>query len=131
MALIDAEFEKIALATNPSIAADRIKYAKEVADAKIASDAKAAVDAKAAADAKIATDTKAFKFDKNASYSTDPMHGRNSIANNKLTTQNIVFKSSGDSFKVTFDDIFDKYPRHDITSQNELDHWVNNPFMFW
>ena len=39
MTLIDAEFEKIALATNPSIAADRIKYAKEVADAKIASDA--------------------------------------------------------------------------------------------
>ena len=63
MVLADAEFEKIALVTNPSIIPDRIKYAKEVADAKIASDAKAAADAKAAeakalavADAKIATD---------------------------------------------------------------------------
>ena len=52
MVLIDAEFEKIALATNSSIVADRIKYAKEVANANIASDAKAAADAKVAADAK-------------------------------------------------------------------------------
>ena len=40
MTLIDAEFEKIALAINPSVAADRIKYAKEVTDAKIAADEK-------------------------------------------------------------------------------------------
>ena len=100
--LIDAEFEKIALATNPSIAPDRIKYAKEVADAKIASDVKAAADAKTAADAKIATDMKAFKFNRNASYSTDPVFGRNLIANSKITTQNIVFKNGGDSFQVKF-----------------------------
>ena len=41
MLLVDAEFERIALATNPSIIPDRIKFAKEVADAKISSDAKA------------------------------------------------------------------------------------------
>ena len=77
MVLIDAEFEKIALAANPSIAADRAKYAQEIA-AKAAADAKAA-EAKplAAADAKIATDTKAFKFNRNASYSKDPVFGRN------------------------------------------------------
>ena len=91
MLLVDAEFEKIALATNPSIIPDRIKYAKEVADAKIVSDAKAAADAKAvetkalaAADAKIATDMKAFKFNRNAPYSTDPVFGRNLIANEKI-----------------------------------------------
>ena len=39
--------------------------------------------------------------------------GTNLISNAKITTQNIAFKSSGDSFKVTFDDIFDKYPRPD------------------
>ena len=107
MLLVGAEFEKIALAVNPSIAADRIKYAKEVADAKIASDAKAAADAKAAeakalaaAEAKIATDMSAFKFNKNASYSTDPVLGRNLIVNAKITTQNIVFKSSGDLFNI-------------------------------
>ena len=76
-------------------------------------------------------DMKAFKFNKNASYSTDPVLGRNLIVNDKITTQNMVFKSSGDSFKVTFDDIFNKYLRPDITSQNELDNWVNNPLMFW
>ena len=65
---------------------------------------------------------RAFKFNKNASYSTDPMFCRNLNANDKITTQNIVFKSSGDSFKVTFDDIFDKYLRPDITNQNELDN---------
>ena len=43
MLLVDAEFEKIALATSPSIIPDRIKYAKEVADAD-ASDAKIATD---------------------------------------------------------------------------------------
>ena len=96
MLLVDAEFEKIALATNPSIVPDRIKYAKEVADTNIASDAKSAAgakaaeakalaDAKAAADAKRATDMKAFKFNKNASYSSEPLLGRNLIANDEIT----------------------------------------------
>ena len=56
MVLIDVEFEKITLATYPSIVADRIKYAKEIANDKIASDAKAAADVKAAADAKVVAD---------------------------------------------------------------------------
>ena len=61
------------MATNPSIAADRAKYAQELA-AKAAADAKAAeAKALAAADAKIATGLKAFKFNRNASYSTDPV----------------------------------------------------------
>ena len=79
MTFRDAEFEKIALATNPSIAADRAKYAQEIA-AKAAADAKAAeAKALAAVDAKIATDMKAFKFNRNASYSTDPVFGRNQL----------------------------------------------------
>ena len=56
MTLIDAEFEKIALATNPSIAADRAKYDQEIAAAKAAADAKAIADAKAAALAATAVD---------------------------------------------------------------------------
>ena len=79
----------------------------------------------------MATVIRAFKFNKNAFYSTDPVFGRNLIANSKITTQNIVFNNSGDSFKVTFDDIFHRYLRPDITSQNELDNWVNYPLMFW
>ena len=98
MTLIDAEFEKIALSTNPSIAADRVKYAQEIA-AKAAADAKAAeAKALAAADAKISTDMKAFKINRNVSYSTDPAFSRNVVANSKITAQNIVFKSSGDLF---------------------------------
>ena len=53
MVLIDAEFEKIALATNRSIAANRAKYDQEIAAAKAAADAKAIADAKDA-DAKTA-----------------------------------------------------------------------------
>ena len=49
MTLTNAEFEKIALATNPSIAADRAKYNQEIATAKAAVDAKAIADAKATA----------------------------------------------------------------------------------